>query len=148
MKLIAHRGNINGPNLDKENHPDYIKSALNYGYDAEIDVWYLNKKWYLGHDLPQYEVKFDFLILNNLWLHAKNGEALHELIKDERCNVFYHTDEDWILTSKRFIWTQPTKNLYSGSICVMPELGYTGNINSCFGICTDYVYVYEYAQKT
>jgi len=28
MKLIAHRGNINGPNPEKENHPDYINTAI------------------------------------------------------------------------------------------------------------------------
>ena len=43
MKLIAHRGNVNGPNPDKENHTDYINEAIILGYDVEIDVWFVNK---------------------------------------------------------------------------------------------------------
>lgn len=143
MKFISHRGNINGPNLDKENHPDYINISLQLGYDVEVDVWYNDEKWYLGHDYPTYDVKLDFLLDNRLWLHAKNGNAFYHLLKYDSCNVFWHTDEDWILTSKCYIWTQPTKTLYSGSICVMPELGYSGDINDCFGICSDYIFKYK-----
>ena len=32
MKLIAHRGNINGPKYDLENKPKYIMNAINKGY--------------------------------------------------------------------------------------------------------------------
>lgn len=143
MKLIAHRGNIDGPDPDKENHPDYIKSALNCGYDVEIDVWYINEIWVLGHDKPDWELNdSNFLFLSGLWLHAKNGEALYNLCKYKDLNSFWHTDEDWILTTKGYIWTQPTKKLFPGSICVMPELGYSGNINDCFGICSDYISKY------
>ena len=28
MILISHRGNIDGPNLEKENDPEYILNAL------------------------------------------------------------------------------------------------------------------------
>ena len=44
MKLIAHRGNINGPNPEKENHPDYINTAIKSGYDVEVDVWFIDNK--------------------------------------------------------------------------------------------------------
>ena len=39
MKLIAHRGNIDGPS-DDQNDPDYIDNALSLGYDAEICLLY------------------------------------------------------------------------------------------------------------
>jgi hypothetical protein len=139
MKLIAHRGNLEGPNPDKENHPDYITSALKAGYDVEVDVWYQNKKWYLGHDNPKYQVKYDFLAERKFWLHAKNGDAFHLLLEDFTLNVFWHTDEDWVLTSKRYIWTYPTKQLYPESICVMPELGWMGDLAKCHAVCTDFV---------
>ena len=38
MLLIAHRGNINGPDKAKENHPDYINKAIEAGYNVEIDI--------------------------------------------------------------------------------------------------------------
>ena len=40
MILISHRGNINGKNPEKENHPDYIWVAIQAGYEVEIDVWF------------------------------------------------------------------------------------------------------------
>lgn len=145
MKLIAHRGNINGPNPEKENHPDYINAAIKSGYDVEVDVWLINDKWYLGHDNPEHEIKYDFLLDFQLWLHAKNGEAFDKLLKDKNYyfNVFWHTTEDWILTSKGYIWTYPNKFLYENSICVIPELGYNGNIKKCYGICTDFIKNYK-----
>ena len=148
MKLIAHRGNLNGPNPDKENHPDYINKAIGSGYNVEIDVWFINDKWYLGHDNPTYEIKYNFLFDSRFWLHAKNGEAFDKLLKDKNYNfnVFWHTTEDWVLTSKGYIWTYPNKFLYENSICVMPELGYNGNLNVCAAICTDYPINYEKIQ--
>ena len=139
MKLIAHRGNLEGPNPDKENHPDYITTALKAGHDVEVDVWYQNNKWYLGHDNPKYQVKYDFLAERKFWLHAKNGDAFHLLLQDFTLNVFWHTDEDWVLTSKRYIWTYPTKQLYPESICVMPERGWMGDLTKCHAVCTDFV---------
>jgi len=143
MKLISHRGNIDGKTPEKENSVSYIQKALKAGYDVEIDVWYINEKWYLGHDEPQYKVKYDFLTLDGLWLHAKNGDALYHLLQDRCCNVFYHTDEDWVLTSKKYIWTYPNKKLFTNSICVLPELGFNGNLSICYGICSDYIIKYK-----
>ena len=38
MILIAHRGNTIGPNIEKENHPDYIDEAIKKGFDVEVDI--------------------------------------------------------------------------------------------------------------
>jgi hypothetical protein len=145
MKFISHRGNVDGPNEDKENHPDYINDALGIGYDVEIDIWHINDKWYLGHDNPTYEIKYNFLFDSRFWLHAKNGEVFYKLLNDKNFNfnVFWHTTEDWILTSKKYIWTYPNKKLFTNSICVLPELGFDGDLSICYGICTDYVIKYQ-----
>ena len=145
MKIISHRGNINGPNNERENHPDYINEAIEKGYDVETDVWFINDKWYLGHNNPEYEIKYNFLFDSRFWLHAKNGEAFYKLFKDKNYNfnVFWHTTEDWILTSKGYIWTYPNKKLYSESVCVLPELGYDGDLKECYGICSDFIIKYS-----
>jgi hypothetical protein len=52
MILISHRGNLNGPNPERENHPDYIWEALRAGFEVEIDVWWVEGKFKLGHDEP------------------------------------------------------------------------------------------------
>ena len=91
MKLIAHRGNINGPNAKEENHPDYINKTIKLGYDVEIDVWLTDNNWYLGHDNPIYKIKYDFLLNSRFWIHAKNGEAFNVLLENKKLNVFWHT---------------------------------------------------------
>ena len=146
MNLISHRGNIDGPQSDKENSPNYINEAIEAGYNVEIDIWFVNNKWYLGHDNPIYEIKYNFLFDSRFWLHAKNGEAFYKLFNDKNYgfNVFWHTTEDWILTSKKHIWTFPNKYLFPNSICVLPELGYDGDIKKCYGICSDFIKTYEY----
>jgi len=50
MRLISHRGNINGKNLERENSFPYIQEALQLGYEVEIDIWVINNEVYLGHD--------------------------------------------------------------------------------------------------
>ena len=42
MILIAHRGNINGSMIEKENSPSYLEEAINLGYHVETDVRYIN----------------------------------------------------------------------------------------------------------
>lgn len=50
MKFISYRGNLYGPNPKLENKPTYIIEALKMGFDLEVDVFFRNKKFYLGHD--------------------------------------------------------------------------------------------------
>jgi len=138
MVLISHRGNTNGKQPGLENMPEYIESAVELGYDVEIDVWYNNGFW-LGHDDPRYKIDISFLMNSKLWCHAKNGEALYEMRKYDNIHTFWHQTDDFVLTSQGLIWTYPKKQLYSNSICVLPELGYQGDISQCYGICSDFI---------
>ena len=61
IKLISHRGNLNGVNPDRENSPSYIQKAIFAGYDVEIDVRWWNDGIWLGHDTPDWEVPISFL---------------------------------------------------------------------------------------
>lgn len=149
MKLIAHRGNINGPNSEIENNPDYILNTLSLGYDCEIDVHLISNELYLGHDLPQYKINIDFLLENQdkLWIHCKNMEALVFLNECKELNIFWHENDKYTLTSKNYIWSYIGVETKKNIICVMPELAfnnYTEVIsnkiikNELSGICTDY----------
>jgi hypothetical protein len=149
MKLIAHRGNIDGPNLSQENHPEYIEAAIAEGYDVEIDIHYdtLDKKLYLGHDEPQYPTTWFWVgkYINNLWIHCKNIESLYEFAyATSGFNYFWHQEDDFTLTSRNYIWTYPGKTYTPKSVIVMPESNPNIDFNSlkmynCFGICSDYV---------
>ena len=151
MKLIAHRGNIDGPNPLEENRPEYIEAAIAEGYDVEIDIRYdaLNKKLYLGHDEPQYPITWFWIgkYIDNLWVHCKNIEALYEFTHGTSgFNYFWHQEDDFTLTSKNYIWTYPGKSYTPKSIIVMPELKMSVevftdlNTFNCYGICSDFVH--------
>ena len=143
MILIAHRGNTSGAKPLVENDPVYIKLALEEGFDAEVDVWFINGNYILGHDSPQYFVKESFLEDDRLWCHAKTPEALKAMVKNKKIHCFWHQKDDVTLTSRNIIWTYPKKKLLKGSACVMPELGYNGDLIECCAICSDYIKDYK-----
>ncbi len=150
MKLIAHRGNVTGPNPFKENSLDYIDSAINLGYDVEIDVRYFkeDQKLYLGHDDGQYQVFMSWLVerKDKLWIHCKDLSSL-KLFSDSPIdfNYFWHQTDDFTITSKEYIWTYPGKPHTCKSVIVMPECSVDMTIvkkmgkYDCYGICSDYV---------
>jgi len=141
MRIIAHRGLLNGPDKILENHPDQIRIALNKGFDCEIDVWYKDEEFFLGHDAPQYKIDLEFLMMGNLWIHAKNLEALF-ILAGTNLNYFWHQEDDYTLTSEKYIWTYPGKELTEYSVMVMPERDDPEFKNldwNCYGICTDFV---------
>jgi hypothetical protein len=146
MIYISHRGNIDGKKPHLENHPDYIEEALNLGYDVEIDLWYVDDKFMLGHDEPQYEIEWDSWInykTHKLWIHCKNIEAmvwLDENTKD--VNYFWHEEDTATLTSFGYIWAYPGKQPIRGSIAVMPERS-NDDISQCKGICSDIIKKYK-----
>ncbi len=143
MILISHRGNLDGPNQRLENNPEYIDTALKHNYDVEIDIWWINSNWYLGHDEPQYKIdeKWIYNRYKNIWIHAKNIDAIVNLI-DKPYNYFWHETDTITLTSKKHIWSYPGKQKIKNSIAVMPEI-YNDDISECLGICTDYVIKYK-----
>ena len=139
MKIISHRGNINGKNLKLENNPDHIEK-LSKIIDCEIDVWMINKDLFLGHDKPEYKIKKSFLKNPNLWCHAKNLNALKFML-NENIVCFYHNTDDFTLTSNGFIWTYPFKEVCEKSIIVDTRKNWNVNDNykTCYGICSDYI---------
>lgn len=141
--MISHRGNLEGPNSKLENSPPYIDVALNNNYDAEIDVWWMSSGWYLGHDMPQYKVDEKWIHdrHKNIWIHAKNVDAIINLV-DTPYNYFWHESDTVTLTSQKYIWAYPGKQKIKNSIAVMPEI-YNDDISVCCGICTDYVIKYK-----
>lgn len=141
MIFIAHRGNLHGPNPEKENKPETIEEAIHNGFDCEIDVWYIQNMFYLGHDYPETPVSIDFLNKhkNRLWIHCKHLDSLVELKGSFNC--FYHNKDLYTLTSKGYIWGNINSPTHLQVIQVMPERSETFSMNCC-GICTDYPFRY------
>jgi hypothetical protein len=141
MFLISHRGNINGKTPESENSPAYIDKAIEGGFNVEIDVWYKDGEWYLGHDIPKYHINFNYLKNQKLWCHAKNIEALNIMLK-EGVHCFWHQEDNYTLTSRGYIWTYPEKILTDLSICVSLEKNNKIS-KKVIGICSDYIISYK-----
>ena len=141
MILISHRGNLDGKNEKFENHPEYILEAKKKGFEVEIDVWFQNNNFYLGHDKPQYKIDQNFLEDEKFWCHAKSPKALFELSKIN-CHYFWHDTDDYTITNKGYIWIYPNKPLLKNGICVLPEKATYDNLN-CKGICSDFIQKYK-----
>lgn len=146
LLIISHRGNTDGPNSAYygENHPSSIKNVLWQKFDCEIDCWFIENKFVLGHDKGEHEITQDFFYNDKLWVHCKNIEALYQLIDNPCVNAFFHDKDDAVLTSKKFIWTYP-KNLHitNRSIAVLPELVEDWDFSKAHGICTDFYKKYS-----
>lgn len=138
MIIISHRGNLNGPSA-LENSPDYIFSALDKGFEVEVDVWRVNNQLYLGHDFLQYETTLDFLSTKGLWVHCKNLEALNLLSKYKGINCFAHKNDDFTISSHGYILLPPHMGFVKNCITMMPELNKSAKIaDGCAGIITDF----------
>jgi hypothetical protein len=140
--LISHRGNLDGPNPNLENSPGYLEDALQLGFDVEIDVWFKEDLWFLGHDSPEYPTTFEFLSVNKdrLWIHAKNIQAAEKL-STTKLNWFWHENDVMTLTSWGFIWAYPGKQPIRNSIAVLPET-HGDPLENTLGICSDFISYY------
>ncbi len=142
VKIIAHRGNTDGPNPSTENTPPSIRCAIALGFDCEIDVWYIRGEYYLGHDFPQTRIPYAFLteFADRLWIHCKHLDALLQL--KDTFNCFYHDKDIYTLTSRGYVWgniNSPTNSLV---VQVMPEKSGTFSPD-CYAICTDFCHIYR-----
>jgi hypothetical protein len=139
--LISHRGNTNGINIEKENSPDYIESALKKGYFVMADVFLIGDKHIsFGCEAPQYATSVDFLKTNNIIAKANSTECLDFLISNE-IHCFYHDYDKCTITSGGLIWTRPGGNITQRCIFNMPEWVMNDITElkdiKCAGICSD-----------
>lgn len=147
MKIIAHRGNLNGPCVE-ENTPLQIQMCLDLGYDVEIDLWYNGKKYLLGHDAPTVEIPIHFLrrFRDQLWIHCKNDLCLFQLAKENEFHYFWHERDQYTLTSQHIIWSYPESYCEENCVVLLPERTVflsefpqlLTKYKDCYGICTDY----------
>jgi len=136
MKIISHRGNIEGPNIKTENHPDQIRLAISLGFDAEIDVWRVGSLWMLGHDNPDYSIDESFFN-SNMWIHCKNFEAVSEMFKKPRhFNFFWHENDKMTLTNKQVPWCYPGHYVENGiTVSLDGPVSFPVKVA---GVCTDF----------
>jgi hypothetical protein len=152
MRIISHRGNLTGPNPKVENTIAYIQSALDMGFDVEVDVWKVGNTVYLGHDAPHEPMPLSYYDDTRLWFHCKNVHALNHMrmfaLIPHKLKYFWHQTDDYCLVSNQKIWVYPGKPLLYDSIAVVPETlpedcAYRNELWQCYAICTDYPIDYK-----
>ncbi len=109
-RIISHRANLHGPNPNTENTIEAIKECIEAKVDLELDIWYKNGSFFLGHDAPKIEFdpfSFDF-DTSYVWFHCKTIETLDNLYKlhfwagqhwNNQYRFFFHDKDDMTLTS-------------------------------------------------
>lgn len=147
MKLIAHRGNIDGANPKYENAPEYIHHALSLGYDAEVDVWYtVHNEIMLGHDEPDYLISHNYFMSmlqhRGIWWHAKDYRTLDYMLGHGRqIKVFAHETDRYGLVNGGYIWTSDTTiklEHYNRVVFILPTIPPEIVINPlAYGLCSD-----------
>lgn len=161
MKIISHRGNLNGPSPSDENTFDAIEYALERGFAVEIDIWAMGDKFWLGHDKAQTTISlgkiYEWSEVEDVYVHCKNMLALQTLaklnLKDHHIFPFFHDVDDCILLTNNYVWVHPKAvhltNINYTSKCIAmlsnaKTLQYNISKDVSFslehwgGICTDY----------
>lgn len=144
MKFISHRGNLKEKDTSRENKKSSIEECLSLGIDVEIDIWFFENKFYLGHDSPEEVIDIKFLENSSLWCHCKNKKAVFELIKNKNVHCFWHENDKYTITSKGFIWAFPGEEVTENCICVTPEYHQYNDcdLKKAYGICSDKIKFY------
>lgn len=153
MKIIAHRGNLEGTNPSRENSLDYIDEAIAAGFDVEIDVRCEDHKFYLGHDEPQYYVPMTWLFKrkDKLWIHCKDVKSMEVFSTSPvDFHYFWHETDCYTVTSKGFGLVLVGQFPFKNSVIIMPEkidLYFPPHgdeyIKNSYGIITDKAILYK-----
>ena len=147
MKIISHRGNLDGPVLSIENSPAQIDKCISLGYDVEIDLRLKNGVPHLGHDYGQYEVSLNWILsrISNLLIHVKEFDALIWIKANiPNARFFCHQNDDFTTISDGYIWVHNLDSKIDDK-CIIPlidrfSISKFGHLISKAGaICTDYV---------
>lgn len=142
---ICHRGVLNTTAKELENNLGVLIQREIQGVAVEVDVWYAEKSLWLGHDKPEYRITLEWLAASRRRLiHAKDGATFAYLLEEAGkraldLHIFYHTEEDYVLTNKGLLICYPGQPLLPGSLCMMPErASYTPEQLQCVAaICSD-----------
>ena len=148
MRIISHRGTLDGAIRQRENTTAYILEALARGFDVEIDVWLTDGVLRLGHDGPEELLDLESFdrYASRLWVHCKNVAALHYFCDLEypEYNFFGHSNDSFVVTSQKYVFSIPTREppmtITSRSVLVMPEhfTFFKGDTEGFAAVLTDY----------
>jgi hypothetical protein len=146
--IIAHRGLLTGPDTVLENTLEQLRKNFQNQIISEVDIWYQEDTFYLGHDSPTYKISLDWILQNKKYIliHAKNVEAFAIFQKLQSrdgidLHYFFHTSENVVFTSRGYIIPYVGEDVYDGWIYMMPERTECKKMKNAVGpgmFCSDY----------
>ena len=140
-RWILHRGLIDGPASGPENDEPTLWGRVATGWDVEVDVWYVDGLWWLGHDAPTAILKNKELLTHpRVWLHCKNLEAVGQM--PAGAHYFIHDTDPATLTSQGYVWCYPGNLVqHPRSVVVLPERANLRLplLETQGAVCSDYV---------
>lgn len=155
MKIIAHRGNLYGPNPETENTVEQILKAINEGFEVEVDMWFHgHDRLMLGHDRPTTHIETGIfqMYAPHLWVHWKRESGLlFGLVCLSEARQFMHDMEAKAKVSDGSIWLYPGTPITDemrkapAIVACLPELAPDWDLTHATYICTDYPV--RYAEK-
>lgn len=144
---ISHRGNLKSNEWDS--NPIRVSQVLDSGYHCEIDLWSINKSFYLGHDGPKFEINYDWLEsrASKLLIHCKNFASLSEIERRSKSeynslHYFWHQQDNYTLTNKGIVICYPGVQAVDRGIQMIAEQWGEVNKNG-YGICSDYIETFK-----
>jgi len=142
MKIYSHRGNLSGKD-SQENEPAFIKQCLAGGFHVEIDLWFIDNKYFLGHDEPTYRIDIDEFDHEEVIFHLKTPHL--PLLR--RADAFAIENDPYVLTLRGLLWMNYGQTPGVRSVMCSPELvGHSLGVEAfvrtiagrAAGLCTDY----------
>ena len=135
--LIAHLGNIDGRDDQRENSLAYLQAALKQGYHVCCHVIFQYGVFLLPSARGLEQISGGLLANSRVWCRAESAETL-----DALCAISAHAFSaaaPYSLTSAGFIWTLPESPLAPRAIAVLPELASPRwfELSDAAGVCSD-----------
>lgn len=141
---IYHRGNsLYDPST--ENNPKGLSTLVTSRRHVEVDVWLTPDGLFVGHDGPSERVDFEWLsaLAPRALIHCKDGATFVGLRtwfaeRGIAADLFYHTTEDYALSTGGSIIVYPGQQLFPNCLSMMPESVNRDPIaETCAEICSD-----------
>ena len=91
MIIIAHKGNLNGPE-NIEHNTNQLEFVINKGFNVEIDIRLSNDNcFYIGHDEKNHKIELNWIIKyrNYLWIHCKDDKSFIYFNSNKILNLNY-----------------------------------------------------------
>lgn len=141
MKIYSHRGNLSGKD-PRENEPAFLLDCIALGFHVEVDLWFADGAYFLGHDEPTHRIDLADFDREEVIFHLKNAHVPHL----ERADAFAIENDPYVLTRRGLLWMNYGQPANPQGVMCSPELvgdprpvaEFARSVRHAAGICTDH----------